>query len=80
MKTITVTFQISEEFVLNALRSAGRDFNLELKQDLNIEDFVQEFSSDVNSFMQNQLEEFLEDGLNQDLYLDCFEEREDDED
>ncbi len=80
-KTITVTFTFNQDDLLDQLKEAGSMYNLELKQDLDIESFTKEFSEDLNNFIEGQLEDFFENGIDQDCYLDCFEERdEEDED
>lgn len=74
MKVVTVTFKISEETLLKAFKSAGDEFNLYLKEDLDMNKLVEEFSDDVCNFIVNQLQEFVEEGINQDCYLDHFNE------
>jgi hypothetical protein len=74
MKVVTVTFKISEETLLEAFKNAGDEFNLYLKEDLDMNKLVEEFSDDVCNFIVNQLQEFVEEGINQDCYLDHFNE------
>jgi hypothetical protein len=74
MQVVTVTFKISEETLLEAFKNAGDEFNLYLKEDLDMNKLVEEFSDDVCNFIVNQLQEFVEEGINQDCYLDHFNE------
>ena len=74
MKTITVTFNIDKETLLKTFKSVGKDFDLKLKKDLNFDELVKEFGEDVSNYIEGQLEEFIEEGLNQDCYLDFFDE------
>ena len=74
MKTVTVTFNIDKETLLKTFKSVGKDFDLKLKKDLNFDELVKEFGEDVSNYIEGQLEEFIEEGLNQDCYLDFFDE------
>ena len=79
MKTITVTFTVSQDDLLHHLKEAGSMYGLKLKQDLDIDSFTQEFSEDLSTFIGCQLEDFFENGIDQDCYLDYFEEEEDED-
>jgi uncharacterized tellurite resistance protein B-like protein len=78
MKTITITFQISEETLLDALKEAGSSFNLTLKEDFDLDEFGKELNSDISNYFDFELAKFLEEGVNQDLYLDYFEDEDED--
>ena len=78
-KTITVTLTFNQDDLLDQLREAGSMFDLKLKQDLDTESFVKEFKEDLTNFVECQLEDFFENGLNQDLYQDFFDEDEDED-
>ena len=71
-KTITVTLTFNQDDLLDQLREAGSMFDLELKQDLDTESFVKEFKEDLTNF--------IEEGLNQDLYQDYFNWKDEEED
>ena len=73
-KTITVTLTFNQDDLLDQLKEAGSMFDLELKQDLDTESFVKEFKEDLTTFINCQLEDFFENGLNNDLYQDYFDE------
>jgi len=79
MKTITVTFQISEERVLEALNDAGKSFGLVLSSDFDLDEFGEELSSDIENHFDHELTEFIEEGLNCDLYSEYFEDEEDED-
>ena len=75
MKTITVTFEISEERLLQALSNLG-----DLKQNVDITELRKAFSEDVENYVNNGLIDFLEEGVNCDVYSDFFKESDDYED
>jgi len=72
-RQINVTFEISSEVLLNALKEAGSRFNLKLKQDISKEGLEKELSEDISNFIGNQLQELLVEGIYSDFYLECFE-------
>ena len=78
MKTITVTFEISEERLLECLRVAGSTFNLTMKQDIDIDLLEEMVSEDIANFTIQDLSNFLEEGMNNDMYLEFFEETDED--
>ena len=67
MKTVKVSFEISEERLLECLKIAGDHSGLE-------------FSEDVANYIDQDLAGFIEEGLNQDLYQDHFNWKNEDED
>ncbi len=76
MEKIKVSFEISVDGLKAALQDAGESCGLVLK-DLGIADLVsleKELNSDIDNYITHQLVEFLEEGINQDCYLDFFEE------
>ena len=79
MKTITVTFQISEERLVEALKDAGSEFGLTLSPNFNLDEFGEQLSSDIANHFDHELTEFIEEGLNCDLYSEYFEEEEDED-
>ena len=72
MKTIKVSFEISEERFLECLSLAGEDLGLELSTDLDMDKLVMEFNEDVAGYIVQDLTGFFGEGLNQDLYQDYF--------
>jgi len=74
MKKIKITFEISKEDLINALKNAGRDFDLILKKDINLEELEETLGSDISNYFDRSLTEFLEEGLNNDLYGEFYEE------
>jgi hypothetical protein len=79
MKTITVTFQISEERLLEALNDAGKGFGLVLSSDFNLDEFGEQLCSDIENYTDQGLTEFIEEGLNCDIYSEYFEDEEDED-
>ena len=80
MKTIKVSFEISEERLLECLKLAGDHSGLELSEDLDLDKLGLEFSEDVANYIDQDLAGFIEEGLNQDLYQDHFNWKNEDED
>jgi hypothetical protein len=83
MKTFKVVIEISEERLLACLKLAGEDLGLELSEDLDMDKLKLEFSEDLENHIDQDLPNFIEEGLNQDLYQDYFnwkDEEDEDED
>ena len=80
MKTIKVSFEISEERFLECLNLAGEDLGLELSTDLDMDKLVMEFNEDVAGYIVQDLTGFFGEGLNQDLYQDYFNWKDEEED
>jgi hypothetical protein len=59
MKTMKVSFEISEERFLECLDLAGEDLGLELSEDLNMDKLVMEFNEDVANYIVQDLTGFL---------------------
>ena len=77
MSKVKIIFEISKENLVNALQDAGSGFNLKLKKDINLEELEETLSSDISNYFNlslNFLTEFLEEGLNNDLYREFFKE------
>jgi hypothetical protein len=72
MKTINVSFEVSEERLLACLALAGKHSGLELSEDLDLDQLALELSEDVANYIGQDLAGFIEEGLNNDLYQDCF--------
>jgi len=72
MKTFKVVIEISEERLLACLKLAGNDLGLELSEDLDMDKLKLEFSEDLENHIDQDLLNFIEEGLNQDLYQDYF--------
>jgi hypothetical protein len=72
MEKIKITFEISKEDLVNALEDAGKGFNLKLKKKINLEELEETLSSDISNYFSYSLPEFLEEGLNNDLYTEYF--------
>ena len=72
MEKIKITFEISKEDLVNALEDAGREFNLKLKKKINLEELEETLISDISNYFDWSLTEFLEAGLNNDLYTEFF--------
>ena len=72
MEKIKITFEISKEDLVNALEDAGREFNLKLKKKINLEELEETLISDISNYFDWSLSEFLEAGLNNDLYTEFF--------
>ena len=72
MKTIKVSFEVSEERLLACLALAGKGMGLQLSEDLDKEQLELEFSEDVANYIDQDLADFIEEGMNNELYLDYF--------
>ena len=72
MKTIKVSFEVSEERLLACLALAGKSMGLQLSEDLDKEQLELEFSEDVANYIDQDLADFIEEGMNNELYLDYF--------
>jgi hypothetical protein len=72
MSKVKITFEISKEDLVNALKDAGKGFDLKLKKDINLEELEETLSSDISNYFDWSLTEFLEEGLNNDLYTEYF--------
>ena len=72
MKTIKVSFEVSEERLLACLALAGKGMGLQLSEDLDKEQLALEFSEDVANYIDQDLADFIEEGMNNELYLDYF--------
>lgn len=57
-RTVKVSFEISEERFLEALKLAGEDFNMELKDNINLDDLSKEFTEDVEVLLFLKSTEF----------------------
>jgi hypothetical protein len=73
MRTITVSFQVSEEQFLTALEKVAKDNKLKVKKDLDLNKIGPEFAQDVQEYIMVDLPQFLEEGYYNDVYQDCFE-------
>tara|TARA_R110000868_G_scaffold60952_1_gene185540 strand:+ start:93 stop:341 length:249 start_codon:yes stop_codon:yes gene_type:complete len=82
MKTITVTFTVNQEDLLEALKRVAEQMDLKLVDNIDFDSLSLEFNQDVENFIKQDLSQFIEDGWDNDLYSDYFEEsdEEDDED
>ena len=80
MKTFKVVIEISEERLLACLKLAGNDLGLELSEDLDMDKLKLEFSEDLENHIDQDLANFIEEGLNQDLYQDYFNWKDEEED
>ena len=80
MKTITVTFTVSQEDLLEALQGVAEQMDLKLVDNIDFDSLSLEFSQDVENFIKEDLSQFIEDGWNNDLYSDYFEESDEEED
>ena len=74
MEKIKITFEINKEDLLTALKEVGREFDLKLKKDIDLEELEETLSSDISNYFDWSLTEFLEEGLNNDLYREFYEE------
>ena len=72
MKTIKVSFEVSEERLLACLALAGKSMGLQLSEDLDKEQLELEFSEDVANYIDQDLADFIEEGMVNELYLDYF--------
>jgi len=80
MKTITVTFTVSQEDLLEALQGVAEQMDLKLVDNIDFDSLSLEFSQDVENYIKEDLSQFIEDGWNNDLYSDYFEENDEEED
>lgn len=80
MKTITVTFTVNQEDLLEALQGVADQMDLKLVDNIDFDSLSLEFSQDVENFIKEDLSQFIEDGWNNDLYSDYFEEGDGEED
>ena len=80
MKTITVTFTVNQEDLLEALQGVAEQMDLKLVGNIDFDALGLEFSQDVENFIKGDLSQFIEDGWNNDLYSDYFEESDEEED
>ena len=76
MEKIKITFEINKEDLLTALKEVGREFDLKLKKDIDSEELEETLSDDISNYFDWSLTEFLEEGLNNDLYREFYEEDE----
>ena len=72
MQKVRITFEIDSKDLLDALKEVGRGFDLKLKKDINLEELEETLSSDISNYFSYSLPEFLEEGLNNDLYTEYF--------
>jgi hypothetical protein len=76
MGKVRITFEIDSKDLLDALKEVGRGFDLKLKKDINLEELEETLSSDISNYFDWSMTEFLEEGLNNDLYREFYEEDE----
>jgi hypothetical protein len=76
MGKVRITFEIDSKDLLDALKEVGRGFDLKLKKDINLEELEETLSSDISNYFDWSMTEFLEEGLNNDLYKEFYEEDE----
>jgi len=77
MQKVRITFEIDSKDLLDALKEVGREFDLKLKKDIDSEELEETLSSDISNYFDFwSLTEFLEEGLNNDLYREFYEEDE----
>jgi hypothetical protein len=76
MGKVRITFEIDSKDLLDALKEVGRGFDLKLKKDINLEELEETLSSDISNHFDWGMTEFLEEGLNNDLYREFYEEDE----
>ena len=72
MKTITVTFQVSQEDFLKGLQRVAEEMGLKLVDDIDFNVVGLELSKDVEYYIKEDLNQFIREGWNNDLYQDCF--------
>jgi hypothetical protein len=72
MSTVKITFEISKEDLFYALRQAGSAFDLEVKEGIKLEELEETLNFDISNHFRSNLSEFLEEGLNNDLYTEYF--------
>ena len=76
MGKVRITFEIDSKDLLDALKEVGRGFDLKLRKDINLEELEETLSSDISNYFDWSMTEFLEEGLNNDLYREFYEEDE----
>ena len=74
MEKVKITFEISKQDLLEALKDAGREFDLKLKKNISLEELQETLNSDISNYFDWSLTEFLEEGLNCDLYAEFYDE------
>jgi len=79
METVTITFNISKERLLDTMKMVGGGFGLELKRNIDLNQLAKQFSEDVENYISDDLSNFVDEGLNNDLYSDFFDEKEDED-
>ena len=79
MKTITVSFQVSVEDLLEAFEGIAEQMDLKVADNIDLDKLSLEFSEDVENFINGDLTQFIEDGWNNDVYQDYFEESDEDD-
>jgi hypothetical protein len=72
MSKVKITFEISKEDLFYALKQAGNVFDLEVKEDIKLEELEETLNFDISNHFRSTLSEFLEEGLNNDLYTEYF--------
>ncbi len=72
MSKVKITFEISKEDLFYALRQAGNVFDLEVKEDIKLEELEETLNFDISNHFRSNLSDFLEEGLNNDLYTEYF--------
>ena len=72
MSKLKITFEISKEDLLYALKQAGSAFDLEVKEDVKLEELEETLNFDISNYFRSNLAEFVEEGLNNDLYTEFF--------
>jgi hypothetical protein len=72
MSKVKITFEISKEDLFYALRQAGNVFDLEVKEDIKLEELEETLNFDISNHFRSNLPDFLEEGLNNDLYTEYF--------
>ena len=73
MKTITVSFQVSEEQLLKAFKKVAKRNKLKVSKDLDLDKLGPEFTQDIQEYILVDLPQFLEDGFYNDLYQDYLQ-------
>jgi len=76
METVTITFTISKERLLDTMEMVGEGFGLQLKRNIDLNQLSKQFSEDVSNYISDDLSNFIDEGLNNDLYSDFFDEEE----
>ena len=74
MGKVRITFEIDSKDLLDALKEVGKGFDLKLRKDINLEELEETLSSDISNYFDWSMTEFLEEGLNNDLYREFYEE------